>query len=66
VCAAAAELGVGEPPNRPFLDEQGRQLVVGGFVALENIRYTEDDYRRMVRMGANIQVIRMPVAPLRC
>ena len=44
-----------------ILDEQGRQLVPGGFVVLENVPYTPDDYQRMVRMGANFQVIRMPV-----
>jgi hypothetical protein len=33
-------------------------------VALENIPYTADDYRRMVRMGANFQVVRMPMGPI--
>ncbi len=47
--------------GRIIPDEQGRQLVPGGFVALENVRYTPDDYQRMVRMGANFQVIRMPM-----
>ncbi len=55
---------MGKPPNRPLLDERGRQLIVGGFVALENVRYTSDDYRRMVRMGASFQVIRMPAGPI--
>jgi hypothetical protein len=50
-------------------DETGRELVLGGFVALTedgkgNIRYTPDDYRRMVRMGANIQVIRTTLGRL--
>ncbi len=44
-----------------LLDEQGRELVPGGYVVLEKINYSRDDYRRMVRMGANFQVIRLPV-----
>lgn len=50
-------------------DEQGRELVPGGFVAITEdgkgvIRYTPDDYRRMVRMGANFQVIRLSLGRL--
>ncbi len=50
-------------------DEKGREIVLGGFVALTedrkgNIQYTPDDYRRMVRMGANIQVIRTTLGRL--
>ncbi len=53
-----------KPAKAIVLDEQGRQLIPGGFVALENVRYTPDDYRRMVRMGANFQVIRMPLGAI--
>jgi hypothetical protein len=50
-------------------DEKGRELVPGGFVAITEDRkgvilYTPDDYRRMVRMGANFQVIRLSLARL--
>jgi hypothetical protein len=50
-------------------DEHGRELVPGGFVTLTEdrkgvIRYTADDYRRMVRMGANFQVIRLSLGRL--
>jgi hypothetical protein len=50
-------------------DEQGREIVPGGFVAITEdrkgvIRYTPDDYRRMVRMGANFQVIRVSLGRL--
>jgi len=51
----------GEIPNTPILDQDGRQIIVGGFVTLEKVPYTPEDYQRMVRMGANFQVIRMPV-----
>lgn len=47
-----------------LLDEQGRQLIPGGYVVLENVHYTPDDYRRMVRMGANFQVIRTPLGQI--
>ena len=50
-------------------DEKGRELVPGGYVAITEdrkgvIRYTPDDYRRMVRMGANFQVIRLSLGRL--
>jgi endoglycosylceramidase len=50
-------------------DEGGRELVPGGFVAITEdrkgvIRYTQEDYRRMVRMGANFQVIRLSLGRL--
>jgi hypothetical protein len=50
-------------------DEQGRELVPGGYVAITEdrkgiIRYTPDDYQRMVRMGANFQVIRLSLGRL--
>lgn len=50
-----------EGKHLPLLDESGRELIPGGYVVLEDIPYTADDYRRMVRMGANFQVIRMPI-----
>jgi hypothetical protein len=50
--------------GRCLLDEQGRHLIPGGYVVLENVHYTPDDYRRMVRMGANFQVIRTPLGQL--
>ncbi|MDQ8183167.1 cellulase family glycosylhydrolase [Pelagicoccus sp. SDUM812005] len=45
-------------------DEQGRHVVPRGFVvntndAMGQIEFFEDDYARMVRMGANFQVIRL-------
>lgn len=48
---------------------QGRELIPGGFVTITedgkgNIHYTPDDYRRMVRMGANFQVIRTTLGRL--
>jgi hypothetical protein len=57
------------PAAHPLLDEQGRELVPGGYVAITEdgkgvIRYTEDDYRRMARMGANFQVIRLSLGRL--
>lgn len=57
-------------PAAQFIpDELGRELVPGGFVAITEdskgvIRYTPDDYRRMVRMGANFQVIRLSLGRL--
>lgn len=50
-------------------DEQGREVVPGGYVAITEdakgtIHYTPDDYRRMVRMGANFQVIRTALGRL--
>ncbi|GAA5505715.1 glycoside hydrolase family 5 protein [Novipirellula caenicola] len=50
-------------------DDLGRQIVVSGFVTITEdlqgtVRYTADDYRRMVRMGANFQVIRTALGRL--
>jgi hypothetical protein len=56
--------------NRAVIrDEQGREVVPGGYVAITEdakgpIHYTPDDYRRMVRMGANFQVIRTALGRL--
>jgi endoglycosylceramidase len=57
------------PAARFIPDEHGRELVPAGFVAITEdskgvIRYTQDDYRRMVRMGANFQVIRLSLGRL--
>lgn len=57
------------PAARFIPDAQGRELVPGGYVAITEdrkgvIRYTADDYRRMVRMGANFQVIRLSLGRL--
>jgi hypothetical protein len=57
------------PKNVAIRDEQGREMVMGGYVALTednlgSIRYQPEDYRRMVRMGANFQVIRTTLGRL--
>lgn len=54
---------------RAILDAEGKQLVPGGYVTITedakgNVRYTPDDYLRMVRMGANFQVIRTTLGRL--
>ncbi|EMI18345.1 secreted protein [Rhodopirellula maiorica SM1] len=53
----------------PIRDNQGRQIVAGGFVTITEdlkgtVRYSADDYRRMVQMGANFQVIRTALGRL--
>ena len=53
---AAWALAEGGPTGGGIRDEQGREIVPGGYVAITEdgkgtIRYTPDDYRRMVRMG---------------
>lgn len=50
-------------------DEQGRHVVPRGFVVNTNdagrpIMFSRDDYARMVRMGANYQVIRLELGRL--
>jgi len=70
VVLAFTPLAASAGPAAHFIpDEQGRELVPGGFVAITEdrkgiIRYTPDDYRRMVRMGANFQVIRLSLGRL--
>lgn len=49
------------PSHQRIFDAQGRQLIPGGFVTLEKLPYTSEDYRRMTRMGAGFQVIRVPM-----
>ena len=53
--------GAEELVTECLLDEQGRQLVPGGYVVMETVPYTPSDYQRMVRMGANFQVVRVPL-----
>ncbi|GGZ25327.1 hypothetical protein GCM10007049_17290 [Echinicola pacifica] len=55
--------------NSEFRDEEGRQVIPRGFVvntndALGELFYTSSDYLRMVRMGANYQVIRLELGKL--
>ncbi len=70
VVLALTPLATSAAPAAHFIpDERGRELVPGGFVAITEdrkgvIRYTPDDYRRMVRMGANFQVIRLSLGRL--
>ena len=70
VVLALPPLAAPAGPAAHFIpDEQGRELVPGGYVAITEdskgvIRYTADDYRRMVRMGANFQVIRLSLGRL--
>lgn len=50
-------------------DEQGRHMVGRGFVVTTNdgkgeVYFKADDYRRMVRLGANYQVIRLQLGRL--
>ena len=50
-------------------DEFGRNMIPRGFVVITEdrkgkIKFTPDDYKRMVRMGANFQVIRLNLAKL--
>jgi hypothetical protein len=51
-------------------DEQGRHEIARGFVVTTNdglgeVFYHADDYQRMVRMGANYQVIRLEMGKLK-
>ena len=50
-------------------DEQGRHMIPRGYVVNTNdhagpITFNADDYQRMVRMGANVQVIRLEMGRL--
>jgi hypothetical protein len=69
VALLTSPVATAELSARFIPDEMGRELVPGGFVAITEdrkgvIRYTADDYRRMVRMGANFQVIRLSLGRL--
>jgi hypothetical protein len=66
---AASALAEGGPTGGGIRDEQGREIVPGGYVTITEdrkgaIQYIPDDYRRMVRMGANFQVIRTALGRL--
>lgn len=56
--------------NVSFHDEAGREFIPRGFVVvteqagIPSTEYTLDDYRRMVRRGANFQVIRLALGSL--
>ncbi len=46
-------------------DEKGRHVIGRGFVVVTNNSYfTSDDYTRMVRLGANYQVVRLELGKL--
>lgn len=50
-------------------DQQGRHVIARGFVVITDngsteVTYDADDYTRMVRMGANYQVIRLGIGKL--
>ena len=69
VSAAAPTRAADASPRIPLLDETGRELIPGGYVVITEdskgtVRYVPDDYRRMVRMGANFQVIRTTLGRL--
>lgn len=57
-------------PNKHGLrDEQGRHFIARGFVANTNdhagpVDFAPEDYLRMARMGANVQVIRLEMGRL--
>ncbi len=55
--------------NHVVRDENGRHVIPRGFVVNTNdgageLYYTSDDYLRMVRMGANYQVVRLELGKL--
>lgn len=69
VIPAGTTLAETAPPRLAILDEQGREIVPSGYVTITEdmkgtVRYIADDYRRMVRMGANFQVIRVTLGRL--
>lgn len=56
-------------PSYVVSDEMGRNIIPRGFVVITEdkmgkVQYSPDDYKRMVRMGANFQVIRLNLAKL--
>ncbi len=56
-------------PRYLVSDEFGRNMIPRGFVVITEdkmgkVQFTADDYKRMVRMGANFQVIRLNLAKL--
>jgi len=70
-CMAASARTADEPPITVcFRDDDGRHFIPRGFVVVteqsgvSTTDYSLDDYRRMVRLGANFQVIRLTLGPL--
>ncbi|WP_200979947.1 cellulase family glycosylhydrolase [Echinicola sp. 20G] len=66
ICFALPSLGQISHETR---DKNGRHIIPRGFVintndAVGELFYTSDDYLRMVRMGANYQVIRLELGKL--
>jgi hypothetical protein len=65
--AAGADTGAApgfRPGQSGFRDEQGRHFIPHGFVTITGdgmgeVRYTQEDYRKMALAGANFQVIRI-------
>lgn len=71
MCLAFAENPIMENPGQAcwLQDERGRNFLPHGFVTVTEdqigpIRYTAGDYQRMLRCGANCQVIRLSLAEL--
>jgi len=71
--AACVSFGRADDPTvlktQPLCDESGREIILGGYVAITEdgkgpIRYSQADYQRMVRMGANAQVVRVALGRL--
>lgn len=57
------------PIKHGLRDDNGRHVIARGFVIVtrgegEDLQYDADDYTRMVRMGANYQVIRLAIGNL--
>lgn len=66
---AALSTSLGAQIKHGLRDEQGRHVVARGFVVItddgiDEVFYDADDYARMVRMGANYQVIRLALGNL--
>ena len=69
LCLLFIAIGVNGQVKYGIRDEQGRHMIPRGFVINNedtqgNIYYTPEDYHRMVRMGANFQVIRLRLGRL--
>jgi len=71
LCLPASAQTADEPPITVwFRDDDGRHFIPRGFVVVTEqsgvptTDYSLDDYRRMLRLGANFQVIRLTLGPL--
>jgi endoglycosylceramidase len=67
--ALGASITLSAQLSHALRDEQGRHVIPRGFVintndAGQQIMFSRDDYARMVRMGANFQVIRLELGRL--